>query len=57
MRKRLKLWNKWRKRNSNGLIFKLLVLVGIVHSPTFDLELTDEEWRRVSNSFGRSDIV
>jgi hypothetical protein len=30
-----KSWNSWRKHNRNNPIHKILVLFGIVHSPTF----------------------
>lgn len=30
-------WNKWRKRNLNGSIYKVLVLIGLQRSPTFEL--------------------
>ena len=57
MRDRFKRWKSWKKRCMNGPAYKLLVLIGVVHSPTFDLALTEEEWRRLSKSFDRSDIV
>lgn len=31
-------WNHWRKRCLNGPVHKVLVLFGLVHSPTFELE-------------------
>lgn len=31
----VKQWNRWRKHNMNPWYHKLLVLLGIVHSPTF----------------------
>ncbi len=31
-----KLWNEWRKRNGNGSLHKILVLLCINHSPTFE---------------------
>lgn len=30
-------WNRWRKHNTNGLAHHILVLFGVVHSPTFEL--------------------
>lgn len=38
-----RLWNRWRKRNLNGSVYKLLVLFGLVHSPTFDSFVIIEE--------------
>lgn len=34
---RFKLWNEWQKRNLNSDVYKLLVLLGICVSPTFEL--------------------
>ena len=31
-----KRWNNWRKRNKNGWFHHILVLLEIVHSPTFE---------------------
>ena len=31
----IKVWNKWRKHNLNGLFYQLLVLFGVVKSTTF----------------------
>ena len=31
----IRIWNKWRKRNTNSKLYKFLVLVGLRHSPTF----------------------
>lgn len=36
-------WNKWRKRNLNNKLHKFLVLIGIIHSPTFFNFLDDEQ--------------
>lgn len=33
----IELWNQWQKRNMNSSYYKLLVLLGIVHSPTFEM--------------------
>ena len=35
--KRFKLWNHWRKRSLDGKMYKVLVLFGISHSPTFEM--------------------
>lgn len=39
----LKRWNIWRKHNSNSPIHQFLVLLGLRHSPTLALILTNEE--------------
>ena len=31
----IRIWDKWRKRNTNSKLYKFLVLVGLRHSPTF----------------------
>lgn len=36
MLKRYKKWKKWQKRNTNGKFYQLLVLIGLVHSPSFE---------------------
>lgn len=33
----IKIWNKWRKRNTNSQFYKFLVLVGFIHSPTMSV--------------------
>lgn len=44
MIRRFKTWNRWRKRCLNGPLHKFLVLIGLVHSPTFHVfQLTDFE--------------
>lgn len=46
-------WKNWKENNANGQIHKFLVLLGIVHSPTFNLTLTNYElnalWKAVKN--------
>ena len=48
LRRHFPRWNKWRKYSQNSWFYKLLVLFGIVKSPTFAFVLTDkeEEWCR-----------
>lgn len=36
MFKHFKLWNDWRKHNLNNTFHKILVLFGIIKSPTFE---------------------
>ena len=36
-------WNYWRKRNTNGHLHHILVLLGVVKSPTFAFTLLPEE--------------
>ena len=36
-------WNKWRKHNLNSRLHHILVLIGLVDSPTFDMTRTDAE--------------
>lgn len=44
-RRRFKVWKKWSKRNTNSWLHKILVLFGVVHSPTFRLEMAVERYR------------
>lgn len=41
--KRYKLWKNWYKHCSNGSLYKILVLFGITHSPTFECYVTCRE--------------
>ena len=34
----IKLWNDWRKRNTNNKFYKIMVLLCLAHSPTFEME-------------------
>ena len=49
--KHIRRWNVWRKYNINGPIHKLLVLLGIIKSPTFALTLTNDELSEVVKGF------
>lgn len=40
-------WNIWRKNNANGKLHHLLVLLGLVHSPTLYTVLLPEEWDEI----------
>ena len=44
-RNHIERWNKRRKYNTNGRLHHILVLLGWVHSPTFEFTLTDDEER------------
>ena len=41
--KHIRRWNYWRKNNSNGRFYKILVLLGIVKYPTMVTVLLPEE--------------
>lgn len=41
--KHIRRWNYWRKYNSNGRLHKLLVLLGVIKSPTMVTVLLPEE--------------
>lgn len=51
MIKHIKRWNEWRKHNGNSPLYKLLVLLGIVKSPTLPYILTKEEGKAVAEAF------
>ena len=40
---RWRVWAQWYKNNTNWCGYKMLVLFGLRHSPTFDLELILEQ--------------
>lgn len=52
--KHIKRWNEWRKRNINSSFYKLLVLLGIVKSPTFLCTLTKEEREEFAKSLEKA---
>lgn len=40
-------WNIWRKGCLNGPIYKILVLFGVIKSPTMIFVMLSEEWDRI----------
>ena len=38
-----KCWNNWRKKSMNHPVSKFLVLIGVIKSPTFALDLSWDE--------------
>jgi len=51
MIKHIKRWNRWRKSNGNSRLYKLMVLFGIVKSPTFCLAWSDKETKSFYKGF------
>lgn len=51
MTKHIKRWNTWRKRNTNGILYKILVLFKIVKSPSMAFTITPEEAKAISKAF------
>jgi hypothetical protein len=49
--KHIKRWNVWRKHNTNGFAHKILVLFGIIKSPTFYCTMTNEEAKAFYDCF------
>lgn len=47
-------WNIWRKGCLNGPIHKILVLFGVIKSPTIEFVLLPEEKQEIMNAFERS---
>lgn len=43
MIKRFRQWNEWRKCSANSKWYKLLVLIGLRRSPTFEMFIVDGE--------------
>lgn len=44
-------WNKWRKFNMNGPLYKFLVLIGFAKSPTLPTVLLPEECDEILRGF------
>ena len=38
MGNRFRQWRRWKKYNLNGKLYQLLVLIGVIHSPTFEVQ-------------------
>lgn len=51
LKRHIKRWNGWRKVNGNGRLHHILVLLGLVHSPTFGFYLLPEELPNMNNIF------
>lgn len=49
--KHIKRWNVWRKHNKNSIAHKILVLFGIIKSPTFFYTWTAEEAKAFYDGF------
>lgn len=47
----IKRWNVWRKHNKNSIAHKILVLVGIIKSPTLNCTLTKDEYKAFYDGF------
>ena len=53
MTKRYKKWKDWRKYNINSRFYQFLVLIGLAHSPTFEMWYYDTG-SRVAKGFENS---
>lgn len=49
--KHIKRWNVWRKHNKNSIAHKILVLFGIIKSPTLNLTWTKAEYKALHDGF------
>lgn len=49
--KHFKRWNKWRKGCFNSRLYKFLVLIGLVKSPSFAWTFTDDEISEMRKGF------
>ncbi len=49
--KHIKRWNVWRKHNNNGVAHKILVLFGIIGSPTLNCTWTKDECKAFYDGF------
>lgn len=47
----IKIWNRWRKYNTNDKMHKFLVLIGFIHSPTMEvierIERNEEKYKGI----------
>ena len=46
-------WNVWRKQNRNGKLYHVLVLFGLVKSPTMGYAFLPEEMEELHKAFER----
>lgn len=53
LKKHFKKWNGWRKHSLNSKFHKLLVLFGIVKSPTFEYILQQKKSKKVLTKFSK----
>lgn len=54
MIKRLKQWQRWSKHNTNGTLYKLAVLIGIIRSPYWDCyQDAEREWASLAKGLKR----
>ena len=49
--KHIKRWNVWRKHNKNSIAHKILVLFGIIKSPTLNHMWTKDEGKAFYDGF------
>lgn len=49
--KHIQRWNIWRKNNLNGPLYKFLVLIGAMKSPTMPLTWTPDEIKELEEAF------
>lgn len=45
MIKHLRRWNRWRKGSADSKIYKILVLFGLMRSPSMRFVFLQEEWK------------
>ena len=50
MVKKYKKWKDWKKCCINSRFYKFLVLIGFVHSPSFEAFITHDERSRIAKS-------
>lgn len=54
VKNRIDVWKRWRKYNLNSRTYQFLVLIGLVHSPTFSIDLFIRKVLNDKNKFNRS---
>lgn len=56
-KKRFRRWNAWRKTYKLGALYKLRVLFGLVHSPSFEYFILPDEYPNVRNMYHGVDMI
>lgn len=51
MIKHIQKWNEWRKNNLNSPFHKILVLLKLHNSPTFEAFLTQKQMSKIIEAF------
>lgn len=53
LRDHIERWNIWRKHNMNGPVHKILVLLKVFSSPSFEHTVLPREWISIEDEIER----